>query len=186
MKFVVGENGRNPVKNLPRPRFVQHETQILISKNEFYSSHSIFICNCCKTPRLFIAQINMVSKTSRSIELQFCMISILKIQQKNHKIVTVNMNISKFNKTLCQCPLIYFILDIVKQAASWRKRVDARLPPLGSRVRVSVTPCRFRGGRNAVWVGFFAGFLPFPPTTNFIPPFLHTHLIHFVSFHQPL
>ena len=35
-------------------------------------------------------------------------------------------------------------------------------------------------------VRFFAGFLPFSPTTNFIPPFLHTHLIHFVSFHQPL
>ena len=34
--------------------------------------------------------------------------------------------------------------------------------------------------------GFFTGFLPFSPTTNFIPPFLHTHLIHFVSFHPPL
>ena len=34
--------------------------------------------------------------------------------------------------------------------------------------------------------GFFSGFLPFSPTTNFIPPFLHTHLIHFISFHQPL
>ena len=33
---------------------------------------------------------------------------------------------------------------------------------------------------------FFAGFLPFSPITNFIPPVLHTHLIHFVSFHQPL
>ena len=33
---------------------------------------------------------------------------------------------------------------------------------------------------------FFSGFLPCSPTTNFIPPFLHTHLIHFVSFHQPL
>ena len=33
---------------------------------------------------------------------------------------------------------------------------------------------------------FFAGFLPFSPTTNFIPPFLHTHLIHFVPLHQPL
>ena len=28
----------------------------------------------------------------------------------------------------------------------------------------------------------FTGFLPFSPTTNFIPPFLHTHLIHFVHF----
>ena len=33
---------------------------------------------------------------------------------------------------------------------------------------------------------FFSGFLPFSPTTNFIPPFLHTYLIHFVSFHPPL
>ena len=30
---------------------------------------------------------------------------------------------------------------------------------------------------------FFTGFLPFSPTTNFIPPILHPHLIHFVSFH---
>ena len=28
MKFVVGENGRNPVKNLPRPRFVYYETDM--------------------------------------------------------------------------------------------------------------------------------------------------------------
>ena len=28
---------------------------------------------------------------------------------------------------------------------------------------------------------FSSEFLPFSPTTNFIPPFLHTHLIHFVS-----
>ena len=28
MKFVVRENGRNPVKNLPRPRFVHHETDM--------------------------------------------------------------------------------------------------------------------------------------------------------------
>ena len=28
---------------------------------------------------------------------------------------------------------------------------------------------------------FFTGFLPFSSTTNFIPPFLHTHLIHFIS-----
>ena len=27
-KFVVGENGRNPVKNLPRPRFIHHETHM--------------------------------------------------------------------------------------------------------------------------------------------------------------
>ena len=42
--------------------------------------------------------------------------------------------------------------------ASWRKRLGAHLAPLGSRVRVSVTPCGFRGGRNGVWVGFSRGF----------------------------
>ena len=34
MKFVVGENGRNPVKNLPRPRFVHHETHMEGSRCE--------------------------------------------------------------------------------------------------------------------------------------------------------
>ena len=33
---------------------------------------------------------------------------------------------------------------------------------------------------------FFLGFFPFSTATNFIAPLLHTHLIHFVSFHQPL
>ena len=32
---------------------------------------------------------------------------------------------------------------------------------------------------------FFVRFLLFSPTTNFILPFLHTHLIHFVSSHLP-
>ena len=30
---------------------------------------------------------------------------------------------------------------------------------------------------------FSSGFLHFSHTTNFIPPFLHTHLIHFVTFY---
>ena len=47
-------------------------------------------------------------------------------------------------------------------AASWRKRLGARLPPLGSRVRISVSPSGFRGGRNGVWVGFSRGFSRFP------------------------
>ena len=46
-----------------------------------------------------------------------------------------------------------FLYDFY-ETSSWRKRLDARLPPLGSRVRVSVPPCGFRGGRNGVWVGF--------------------------------
>ena len=43
-------------------------------------------------------------------------------------------------------------------AAPWLKLLDAPLPSLGSRVRVSVTPCKFRGGRNGVWVGFSRDF----------------------------
>ena len=34
MKFVVGETGRNPVKNLPWPRFVHHETHMEWSRRE--------------------------------------------------------------------------------------------------------------------------------------------------------
>ena len=34
MKFVVVENGRNPVKNLPRPHFVHHETHMEGSRRE--------------------------------------------------------------------------------------------------------------------------------------------------------
>ena len=65
---------------------------------------------------------------------------------------------------------------------SWLKWLDLRLQSLGSRVYVSVTPCRFRGGRNGDLGRYFSGFLLFSPTKNFIPPFLHTHLIRFVSF----
>ena len=66
-------------------------------------------------------------------------------------------------------------------AASWRKRLDARLPPLGSRVRVSVTPCGFRCGRNGVWVGFSRGFSRFPlPQISF---HYFSTLISSISFH---
>ena len=34
MKFVVGENERNPEKNLPRPRFVHHETHMECPRRE--------------------------------------------------------------------------------------------------------------------------------------------------------
>ena len=67
------------------------------------------------------------------------------------------------------------------EGASWRKRLVARLQPLGSRFRISLTPYGFRGGRNVDWVGFLWVSLGFP-TKNFIPTFLHTHLIHFASF----
>ena len=68
------------------------------------------------------------------------------------------------------------ILYIWVFKASWRKRLDARLPPLGSRVRISVPPCGFRGGRNGVWVGFSRGFSRFPlPQISFH----HTHLYPF-------
>ena len=55
------------------------------------------------------------------------------------------------------------------------------LPPLGSRVRVSVPPCGFRGGRNGVWVGFYRGFFRFP-----LPQISFHHfstLISSISFH---
>ena len=68
---------------------------------------------------------------------------------------------------------------LVEQAVS-RSLLSARVPSsrLGPSMWVSWWTKRGLGS-------FFAGFLPFYPTTNFIPPFLHTHLIHFVPFHQP-
>ena len=71
-----------------------------------------------------------------------------------------------------------------QQAASWRKRLAARLPSLGSRVRVSVPPCGFRGGRNGVWVGFSRGFSRFPlPQLSFHHFSIHISSIsfHFIS-----
>ena len=62
-----------------------------------------------------------------------------------------------------------------------RKRLGARLPPVGSRVRISVPSWKFRDGRNGVWVGFSRGFSCFPQ-----PQILFHHfftLILSISFH---
>ena len=50
--------------------------------------------------------------------------------------------------------------------------LHAHLQPLGSRVRVSVTPSGFSGVRNRIWVGFSRDSSLFSPTTNFIPSLL--------------
>ena len=68
--------------------------------------------------------------------------------------------------TLLQCIIFNIIFISQAKAASWRKRLGARLPPLGSRVHVSVTLCGFRGGRNGVWVGF-SGVSPVFPYHKF-------------------
>ena len=59
--------------------------------------------------------------------------------------------------------------------------LDPRLPPLWSRVRVSVTPSGFRGGRNGVWVGFSRGFSRFPLSQMAFHHF--STLISSISFH---
>ena len=78
---------------------------------------------------------------------------------------------------------IFNINSLAGEPAPRHKRLVARLLPLGYWVCVSVTPCGFHGGRTGVLVGFYSGFPPFSPVTNFIPLFLHPHLIHYVSFH---
>ena len=55
----------------------------------------------------------------------------------------------------------------------------ASLPPLGSWVRISVTPCGFRGGRNGVWVGFSPIF-PYHKFHSTISPHLSISF-HFIS-----
>ena len=83
--------------------------------------------------------------------------------------------------SLIYLPLCITVIKLLFCAASWRKRLDARLPPLGSRVRVSVPPYGFRDGRNGVWVGFSRGFFRFP-----LPQISFHHfstLISAISFH---
>ena len=86
------------------------------------------------------------------------------------------LKIFRFNSIYLDVYIAYKAYSMSFLAASWRKQLDARLPPLGSRVRVWVSWWTKRGlGR------FFTGFLPFSPTTNFISPCLHTHSS--ISFH---
>ena len=54
------------------------------------------------------------------------------------------------------------------------------LTAAGSRVRVSVTPYEFRGGRNGVWVGFF-GVPPVFPRHKFHST-ISPHSFSFISF----
>ena len=64
------------------------------------------------------------------------------------------------------------------------KRLAARLPPLGSRVRVSVALCGFRGGQNVVWIGFSPDFsrLPQHKFHSTISPH-SSHSFRFILFH---
>ena len=68
---------------------------------------------------------------------------------------------------------------IYSMAATWCRRIDAVLLPLGSRVRISVTPCAFRGGRNGDWVGFSRSFSRFS-----LPQILFHRLSILISFHS--
>ena len=70
--------------------------------------------------------------------------------------------------------------------APWHKQLDACLSPLGSRVHIAQSLHVSCVVHEIESREVFLGISPIFPSTNFIPPFLHTHLIHFVSFHQPL
>ena len=73
---------------------------------------------------------------------------------------------------------------VTRKGASWRRQLGALLPPLGSRVRVSVTPCGFRGGRKGVWVGLSRGFSRFPlPQISFhhFSTLISSITFHFIS-----
>ena len=98
--------------------------------------------------------------------LNFCLIQKLYKKRKENFVLKIRL------KSYTEC---------ITEAAPWRKRLGARLPPLGSRIRVSVTPCGFRDGRNGVWVGFSQGFSSFP-----LPQISFHHfstLISSISFH---
>ena len=79
---------------------------------------------------------------------------------------------------------LYHGIISVTAAAPLHKRLDARLPRLGSLVRVSVTSCGFCCGWNGVWVGLSLGFSRFPLAQISFHHFFT--LISFISFHQHL
>ena len=66
MKFVVGENGRNPVKNLPRPRFVHHEIDMEEPRHELGTSAvgGERLTACATRPPLFLIIVIMIPATS--------------------------------------------------------------------------------------------------------------------------
>ena len=84
-------------------------------------------------------------------------------------------NIIFFNLAIQLNFIISMIGGLVAQA------VRRSPPTAGVRVRVSVPPCGFRGGRNGVWVGFSRGF------SRFALPQISFHhfsiLISSISFH---
>ena len=58
-------------------------------------------------------------------------------------------------------------------------RLGARLPPLGLEIASRLLHVGFVVDETGL-DRFFSEFLPFSPTTNFIPLFIHDHLIHFL------
>ena len=83
---------------------------------------------------------------------------------------------------LCEYNCTIYIVDF-NVAYSSRGSVAQAVRRLPSTAGVSSSSLR-----HSMWVSwwtkqslgrFFSVFLLFSPTTNFIPPFLHTHLIHF-------
>ena len=101
----------------------------------------------------------------------------MKVEQYTIWIINIKLSLKSNTKAK---KILFWYFKLVAQAVSL-------LPPtagvpssrLGPSMWVSWWTKRGQGT-------FFSGFLPFSPTTNFIPPFLHTHLIHFASFHLPL
>ena len=100
------------------------------------------------------------------------LISFLNLNGRTVQIPALKQSIQHYNlSTVCEI-----------KAASWRKRlVVSRIGAarrLGHFMWVSWWTKRSRGLDR-----FFSRCVSFFPTTNFIPQFLHIHLIHFLSFY---
>ena len=66
--------------------------------------------------------------------------------------------------------IVYFLSVTCKyRLAFWQSDQNTHFPSIGSRVRVSVTPCGVHGGRIGIGGRFFSGSLVFP-CTHFITP----------------
>ena len=83
MKFMVGENGRNPVKNLPKPRFVHHENHMEGPRRELESpavgGERLTAC-ATRPPNMIFNTLNLgPQKLSKIINFQFLYYQILHI-----------------------------------------------------------------------------------------------------------
>ena len=121
MKFVVGENGRNPEETLPRPRFVHHETHMEWPRRELgtpaVGGERLTACATrppclSKLLKLLISPkpIDQLDWIFNAFYFQNLTYTYLGLKYENYKIQAINVAVWKLDKTQCQFPLSIIIV----------------------------------------------------------------------------